>query len=309
MPLQIYQQTCKCGCDVETEMDSETKFLRIKCQNCGQILFFKINEYRVIGHLGSGGMGCVYQVKNIHQQKFAMKVIENPSQKILDHFMRECMIQSQLDHKNIVKSHGQGHYGTIYYIVMEYLSGKSLDVLLKKYHAFPVRDAAKIILSVLGGLNYAHEQFDLVHRDIKPGNIFLTKDNEVKILDLGLAKAVGVSYGLTAEGAIKGSPSYMPHEQFLETKNVDIRADIYAIGATFYHLLAGVKPFNGLNITQTVVAKSQDSYIPLDEINSDLPSKIVSIVKKAMSFAPEDRYQNPQQMLSELLDVYSDLAK
>ncbi|BBM82533.1 serine/threonine protein kinase [Candidatus Uabimicrobium amorphum] len=307
MPLQVHQQQCRCGCETETEIDSDAKFVRIKCRRCGQILFFRINEYRVIGHLGKGGMGSVYQVKNSNQEMFAMKVIENPNQRILDHFMRECMIQSQLQHQNIVKSHSQGRYGSIYYIVMEYLDGQSLDLLLKKYRAFPIKDAVRITLSVLSGLNYAHNQFDLVHRDIKPGNIFLTKSNQVKILDLGLAKTVGVSYGLTGEGAIKGSPSYMPHEQFLEAKSVDIRADIYAIGATFYHLLAGIKPFGGLNITQTVIAKSQGKCAPLQDIKGNLPREIVAVVEKAMALSPDERYQNPQEMLNELLEIYNNL--
>ena len=139
---------------------------------------------------------------------------------------------------------------------------------------------------------------------------FLTTTNEVKILDLGLAKPEGESYGLTETGVIKGSPPYMPFEQFTGTKSVDARADVYALGATFYHLLCGQMPFYGLRkLTEIAVAKKKNKYIPLRQLKGDLPPELIQIVEKSMAFSPDDRYQSAEEMLEILLSVYNNLPR
>jgi len=149
----------------------------------------------------------------------------------------------------------------------------------------------------------------LLHRDIKPANIVLTNSGEVKILDLGLAKIMDESYGITADDSMKGSPSYMPYEQFMDVKRVDVRADVYAVGATLYQLLCRTRPFAEYSFPQLVFAKQRDQYIRLKERKAELPQELIDIVEKAMAFKPENRYQSAAEMLEALLKIYSTLEK
>lgn len=303
--MESFTITCPHGEEMIIEIDAESRFTRVRTKS-GTFLLFKVGEYLLQKRLGSGGVGSVYHAVDHNKREVAIKILENPTQMMLDQFLRECMVQKQLQHENIIKVLGQGSYANIFYMVMEYLPGKDLNGVLREQKYLSPRRAVKIILGVLNALEYA-KQFQVIHRDIKPANIYLGDKGEVKLLDLGLAKVWGEDYGLTTTSIIKGTPWYMPYEQYVNTRDVDDRADIYATGATLYHLLCGFPPFREYGLQTVMEAKMYDRYLRLTERKADIPSSLVAIVEKAMKMKPEERYQNATEMKRDLLPVYERL--
>lgn len=192
--------------------------------------------------LGRGGMGVVY--KGVHSTMgvdVAVKVMSPVSGSASDEaaarFIREARLAAQIDHPNVIRVMNAGSSGPLRYIVMEYVEGASAEGLVEKHGPLPEREAAKIVLDAARGLRAAHEQCSLIHRDVKPANILVrSRDGRVKVADLGLAKAAGGGSGadnLTLSQSGMGTPPFMAPEQLRSARDVDHRADIYSLGATF----------------------------------------------------------------------------
>jgi hypothetical protein len=257
-----------------------------------------LKDFRLIEKLGQGGMGIVYRA---HQRSMdrpvALKLL--PPQLAADEgfiarFYREARMSARLDHPNIVRGVAVGEERGVYYFAMEYVDGESLDKRLA-LGRLSVADAVRIALDVARALDHAHSR-GLVHRDIKPANILIARDGVVKLADLGLAKTSETD--LTQVGGSMGTPSYMAPEQGRDARSADQRSDIYALGATLYHLLTGERPFRGADDVQ--LAKESARYEPLRQRNPEVPPALGEIVDKMMAPDPADRHQTPAELVNEL---------
>lgn len=252
-----------------------------------------IGRYKIIEELGKGGMGVVYKAEERESKEIvALKIL--PPELTIDpifitRFKREADSIRQLDHPNIVKLYEVGEEGTTYFMAMEFVDGGSLHDLLHKEGKIELQRALKIALQVADALAYAHEK-GIIHRDIKPTNIMLTKKREVKLTDFGVAKRIGKTQ-VTTTGTIIGTPEYMSPEQ-TEGKFVDRRSDIYSLGAVLYEMLTGRVPFKG-DTPMEVLRKQKFSLPePARLLNPDIPSRVDTILNCMLEKEPSRRYSS-----------------
>jgi urea transport system substrate-binding protein len=259
-------------------------------------------RYRVLELLSVGGMGAVYKGKHLFLERFVvLKVIRrdllsNP-QHVL-RFEREAKLAAALSHPNIVTVYEAEKAGDVQFLVMEFLSGTDLGRLVKKRGPLSVTEACGWVLQAAVGLECIHEH-GMVHRDIKPSNLFLTDDGWVKILDLGLACLRGKSESsaaveLTRHGEVFGTVGFCSPEQLQESSEVDIRADIYSLGCTLYHLLAGQPPFaSSSSIVEHMWAHAHEPVPPIDQIRRDVPEGLIQVLNRMLAKLPGERYPTP----------------
>lgn len=272
---------------------------------------FLINgKYKLLELIGTGGMGQVYLCEHIYMRRLvALKVLplDKKDDSTIERFYREARAAAALDHPNIVRAFDidreQGPQGQMHYLVMEYVDGASLQEIVSRRGPMDPTRAAHYISQAALGLQHAHEA-GLVHRDIKPGNLLLDRKGTVKVLDLGLARFFqGSKDNLTErfdeKNAILGTADYLAPEQ-ARGEAVDIRADIYGLGATFYFLLAGKAPFEDGTITQKLLWSQTKSPKPVAEHRPDLPPDMISIIDKMMAKDPEARFAVPNAIVEAL---------
>ncbi len=267
-----------------------------------------LGNYRVLKKLGEGGMGTVYLARDLSlEREVALKVISpelarNP--RLMARFRVEAIAQAKLNHSNITVIHSFDQEKESYYIVMEFVDGKTLKNVIKEEGTIPVDRALKIFSQVLEGIAYAHSR-GVVHRDIKPSNIFLTKDQRVKIGDFGIAKVKGIE-GLTKMGASLGSPLYSSPEQLLG-KKTDGRTDVYSLGITLYEMLTGKLPFKPSDDSEYKIIKEVIEVKPQkpSELDKRIPAAIDSIVMKSLAKSPDDRFQSVNEFEQEIKKLIS----
>jgi urea transport system substrate-binding protein len=259
-------------------------------------------RYRVLELLSVGGMGAVYKGRHLFLERFVvLKVIRRDLLSNLQHvlrFEREAKLAAALSHPNIVTVYEAEKAGEIQFLVMEFLAGQDLGRRVKELGPLSVTDACGWILQASVGLECIHEH-RMVHRDIKPSNLFLTEDGWVKILDLGLAclrgkSESGAAIELTQHGEVFGTVGFCSPEQLEESGDVDIRADIYSLGCTLYHLLAGQPPFaHSASIVEHMWAHGHEPVPPIDQIRSDVPEGLIQVLNRMLAKQPSDRYPTP----------------
>jgi serine/threonine protein kinase len=205
-----------------------------------------IGPYQILKRLGQGGMGAVYQARHVKLDKLvALKVLAPhlvDNSEALQRFEREMKAVGKLDHPNIVRAMDAGQAGQLHYLVMEYVEGTDLQRLVRANGPQPIGEACRLVRQAARALGYAHSR-GLVHRDVKPSNLLLTAEGQIKVLDLGLARLGAASDSLTSSGASLGTPDYMAPEQWTDVRLVDHRSDLYALGCTLFYLLTGRPPF------------------------------------------------------------------
>jgi serine/threonine-protein kinase len=264
----------------------------------------RLGEYRILRRLGEGGMGAVYlgyhEGLDLH---VAIKVLGDHmvrNQLHIDRFYREARSGALLNHPNIVRSlnSGQDRATNKYYLVLEYVDGPSVRELLDR-GPLSVGDAVHIALDVARALEHVHSR-NIVHRDIKPDNILTTRSGVCKLADLGLAKRLDETSHLTATRQGFGTTHYMPYEQALSARKADGRSDIYALGATLYHLLTGVVPFAGEDHLEVIQKKSRGEFAAARELNPDVPPALDLILSKMMARNARDRYQTASELIVDL---------
>jgi serine/threonine-protein kinase len=265
----------------------------------------QIGNYRILRRLGEGGMGSVYLgYLEGDQQNVAIKVLPDHlagNQAAIDRFYREAKSGALLNHPNIVRNIaiGQDQATWKHYLVMEYVDGPSALELLQRYGRLAVGDAVHIILDIARALEHAHSR-NIVHRDIKPDNILISQSGVAKLTDLGLAKRTDEASHLTAARQGFGTPYYMPYEQAMNAKYADGRSDIYALGATLYHLVAGEVPFPGVNHVEIVEKKDAGAFPPASSHNSAVPVFLDDILERMLAREPADRYQTVSELIVDL---------
>src|SRR5438552_8301703 len=262
-----------------------------------------VGEYRLWRRLGEGGMGSVYLAYKEDQQ-FAIKVLSDQlahNQAYLDRFHREAKSGTLLNHPNIVRciAAGQDPATGKHYLVMEYVDGPSTHALLDRLGRLPVGDVVHIALDIARALEYLHAR-NYVHRDIKPDNILITQAGVAKLADLGLAKRMDDASQLTATHQGFGTPYYMPYEQAISAKRADSRSDIYALGATLYHLLTGEVPFKGESPGEIAEKKLEGDFMPAHAINPEVPPLLDGILARMMARNPRDRFQTASELIVHL---------
>lgn len=268
----------------------------------------KINDrYEIIRSIGEGGMANVYLgYDTILDRNVAIKVLRgdlSSDEKFVRRFQREALSASSLAHPNIVEMYDVGEDDGIYYIVMEYVEGKTLKQLLKKRGSLTLSEAIDIMLQLTDGMAHAHDSY-IIHRDLKPQNIMIKDDGQIKITDFGIAMALNATQ-LTQTNSVMGSVHYLPPEQ-ASGKGSTIKSDIYSMGIIFYELLTGSLPFKGDNAVEIALKHMRD---PLPSVKEDIPSipqSIENIILKATAKNPKNRYDDARSMHEDLLTALDD---
>jgi WD40 repeat protein/serine/threonine protein kinase len=279
-----------------------------------------LGQYKLLAKLGEGGMGAVYKALHTRLDKVvALKVL--PADRLqnadaVSRFDREMKAVGKLNHANIVAAHDAGEIDGMHYLVMELVDGIDLSNLVRCTGRLEYPDACELIRQAAIGLQHAHKR-NMVHRDIKPSNLMLarTEDSEpvVKVLDMGLAllddQHSPVARDLTTTGQMMGTLDYMAPEQGTDSHSVDIRADIYSLGATFYKLLTGHPPFCGQQyntpIKMLTALATQDAP-SISSQRDDLPPELVAVVDRMLAKSPDARFATPQEVANALAPLTAD---
>jgi eukaryotic-like serine/threonine-protein kinase len=265
-----------------------------------------LGRYRVIRKVGEGGMGAVYEATQSDLgRRVALKLLSyalahDPEN--VERFKREARAAAGLSHPNIVTVFEIGEDAGQHYFAMEFVDGESLQDRLARERLLPVSDAIALVLQAARGLAYAWEQ-GMIHRGIKPANLMLTREGWLKIADFGLVKVVSGAAAMTQTGAGMGTPYYMSPEQARNAKEVDLRSDIYSLGATFYHLVTGRVPFEGSSPIEVGIKVATAPLPPVRQINPDVPASVARVIERMLAREPEGRYPDAQTLLKALGDV------
>jgi len=275
-------------------------------------------QYEIRRELGRGGMGVVYLARNkLMDRQEVLKVINKTlldSPGAVERFLREIRSAAKLKHPNVVAAYSAVQQGDLLAFAMEYIEGEDLAKVVKAKGPLPVAHACYYAQQAALGLQHAFEK-GMVHRDIKPQNLILSRDGKrhiVKVLDFGLAKAKrekNEDTGLTGEGAMLGTPDYVAPEQTVDAANADIRADVYSLGCTLYFLLTGAPPFKGRSLFEVLQAHHSTEAKPLHVARPELPEELSAVVGKMMAKAPALRYQTPEEVVRALVGFIKPGAK
>ncbi|HED54035.1 MAG TPA: serine/threonine protein kinase [Phycisphaerales bacterium] len=276
----------------------------IEAERSGQ----KIPGFRILGKLGSGAMATVFKAKQLSLDRtVAIKVLprkfsDNPQ--FIERFYAEGRAAASLNHPNIVQAFDVGKAGEFHYFVMEYVDGRTVYDDIVKQKRFPEKDAVEVIMQVAEALQHAHNK-GLIHRDVKPKNIMITKDGMVKLADMGLARAVSDKEAAEAEaGKAFGTPYYISPEQIRGEREIGPPADIYSLGATFYHMVTGAVPFEGKNPSAVMHKHLKAELVPPDHVNPKLSAGVSEIIEMMMVKDPKKRYANCGDLLIDLRAVH-----
>lgn len=271
----------------------------------GRYRGFFLGDYKLLEHLGSGGMSSVYLAEHCDGgQKRAIKVLPRSrvgDRSYLDRFRSEHEATARLNHTNIVKAYGIGQDLDTYFIVMEFIEGDNLREVVRKNGPLPIPQAVRYAAHTARALHYAHQQ-GIIHRDIKPGNILITNNQEAKLLDLGLALSATDNESITRkyDEKILGTADYLSPEQALDSHNVDHRTDIYSLGCTLYFMLAGQPPFPKGTLVQRLVMHQSRYPADIAKKRPDCPEEIKQICERMLRKKPDSRYSDCGVVFEEL---------
>ena len=268
----------------------------------GKYKGFFLGKFKLLGHLGTGGMSSVYLAQHkVSEQTRAIKVLPRKrvsDKSYLDRFYREGQAAAALNHPNVVRIYDICSEADTHFMVMEHVKGSDLYEIVKDDGPLSPEVAADYIRQAAEGLLHAHEKA-MVHRDIKPANLLRTQEGVVKILDLGLAlfqQDEEESLTVLHNEKVMGTADYLSPEQAVNSHNVDHRADIYSLGCTLYFLLTGKPPFSEGSLAQRIAMHQTQQPKSLLKVRSDLPPELVGICEKMMRKNPDDRYRDCEQL-------------
>ena len=296
----------KCGSPLISSgerIDSLTKTLEMPSGELTRGTVFA-GRFEVIEELGKGGMGVVYRVfdKKV-EEEVALKLL-NPEvsadKTTIERFRSELKLARKISHKNVCRMYDLNEEGNTQYITMEYVPGEDLKSSILRIGHLSVGKAVSVAKQVCEGLEEAH-RLGVVHRDLKPQNVMIDKEGNVRIMDFGIARSLKKK-GITGTGLIIGTPEYMSPEQ-AEMREVDQRSDVYSLGVILYEMATGRVPFEGE--TPLSVAMKHKNEEPLDprKVNAQIPEGLSSVILKCLEKKREERYQNAEELLSELVRV------
>ena len=266
----------------------------------------RLAGFQILRQLGEGGMGAVFLAYQTQENRHvAVKVLAPEHANLqgsIDRFRREGASGLSLNHPNIVRNFGAGQDEAtgLHYLVLEYVDGPSAHDLLERFGRLKVADATHVILDIARALEHAHGSA-IVHRDIKPANILLTSAGLAKLSDMGLAKRTDETNHLTNARQGVGTPFYMPYEQALNAKAADARSDLFALGATLYHLLTGEVPFPGDGPMDVMEKKDAGVYLPARSLNPEVPESLERVLGRLLARKPEQRYPSASDLIVDVV--------
>src|SRR3954471_14578996 len=258
----------------------------------------RIGRYQVLERFGKGGMGVLYRgFDPVLDREVAIKLMltdfTEDADQMRPRFYREARAAAKLNHRNIVTIFEFAEEFNVPYIVMEFLRGTPLGARLNAQPPLSIDDKLNIVAQLCDGLSYAHEQ-GVVHRDVKPDNVFVLEDGSVKLLDFGIAKLT--SSNLTRQGDVLGSASYMSPEQVGGSDSVDGRADVFSTGVVLYELITGHKPFEADAPTAVILKILREEPTPIETYVQGLPPQLTAAVAKALTKNPDERFPKAEAL-------------
>jgi len=263
----------------------------------------RIPGYEILSKLGQGSMGSVYRAQQISMDRaVAIKVLSQQysrNKEYVHRFLNEARAAARLSHPNIVRAIDVGNVRDLYYFVMEYVDGESVQDRLRQQEIYLEEEALEIGLQTCSALGHAHAN-GIVHRDIKPDNILVNREGQVKLCDLGLAKGDYGSAVVTNHGVPVGTPYYMPCELARGKRGLDARSDIYSLGATLYHMTTGEVPYDGNSGPVVLVNLMTQPLIPPIERNPNLAPHVSAVIEKMMAKEPDGRHNNVEEVEEDL---------
>ena len=270
----------------------------------------KIGRYKIEGLLGQGTMGVVFKAYDPALERHAAIKVMNTGVDVDDElrarFFREARSAAKLSHPNIISIYELGENRKRPFIAMEYVEGEDLKAIIKKRAFIPLKEKLRWISHICEGLDYAHGH-GVIHRDIKPGNVFITKEGKLKILDFGLARLA--SSEMTRSGVLLGSPYYMSPEQVKGSQDIDGRSDVFSVGVVLYELLSYRRPFEADTPTSVCFQIVSESHHPIRLVLPGCPAELEHIINRALSKDRETRYQNGSELTADLLELQDQLPR
>jgi serine/threonine protein kinase len=257
---------------------------------------------RISGKLGVGGTATVFLADDLRaNRKVALKIM-HPSlakdEKAVRRFQRESSLLVSFDHPNLVKGYSQGTMGPLPYLVMECLDGESAQETLDREKCLPEARSLEIIQEAAKAIDYMQSK-KIIHRDIKPGNIYLLKDGKVKVIDLGFAQEMGTT-GAAEEETTSGTVQYMSPEQARGSADLDVRADIYSLGATLYHMVMGETPFSGTDSVEVMAKQVMEALSSSGMKNKRISKHMHYFIERMMSKDKDLRYSTPRELADDI---------
>jgi len=264
----------------------------------------RIPGYKVLGKVGSGAMAVVYKARQLSLDRIvAVKILPRRYTEKADYinrFFKEGRLAAKLNHNNIVQAIDVGEAGGLYYFVMEFVEGKTLHDDLSKGKVFDEKEALEVLIQLAHALAHAHAH-GMVHRDVKPKNIMINVEGVVKLADMGLARMTSdIEAAKSEKGKAFGTPYYIAPEQIRGDVNIDGRADIYSLGATFYHMVTGRVPFEASSPSEVMRKHLKEPLTPPDHINISLTAGISEVIEVMMAKKRKDRYNSMEELLIDL---------
>ncbi len=275
---------------------------RYSCPQCHYLLPDQVAHYKLLQIIGTGGMGAVYRGLDISlERNVAVKVMreefaKNPQ--FVESFLREARAAASLNHPNVAQIYSFGEQDGRYYLVMELLPGGSLDDRIEKEHHVAELDVLDVGIQVASGLRAAYER-GLIHRDIKPGNILFSHDGTAKVVDFGLARFVTKAHAQHQEEGIWGTPYYIAPEKVSQNKE-DFRSDIYSLGGTLFHALAGRPPFDAGTSTEVVLKHLHSPAVSLKAFVPDCTDQCADVIGRMLRREPGDRPKTYDELINAL---------
>ena len=265
----------------------------------------KLGKYEIRGELGRGAMGVVYEAYDpLIERIVALKTIRPEAllgaqaAEISARFRREAQAAGKLTHPNIVGIYDFGEDGGVWYIAMELVKGRELKDYFEQHERFATVDIVRILSQILSALGYSHK-LGVVHRDVKPSNVFMLADGSVKVADFGIAHVD--SSQLTQVGSVLGTPAYMSPEQILGLP-VDGRSDLFSVGVILYQFLTGERPFVG-NATVTMRKVLEEEPLPPSRFNMQITGAMDAVVRRALAKKADERFQTAEEFVQALVDA------
>jgi serine/threonine protein kinase len=266
-----------------------------------------IGRYRLLAHIATGGMGIIYKARDEETgQPVALKILlpalaQNP--RTLERFRREAGRYAKLSHEHIVRLHEFGEANGIHFLALDYVDGIDLHEYISRKGTLDADEACLLVTQAVRALAYLHQQ-NIIHRDVKPSNILITKKNDwpiIKLTDLGLAREIsGDEIRLTRTGYMVGTIDYISPEQARDSQSADPRSDIYSLGCTFYHMLAGRPPFSEGSLPERLLRHVDTAPPDIRQFNRGLSREVVTLLGRMLAKKPEQRYQTPVEILADL---------
>ena len=265
-------------------------------------------RYNLLRKIGQGGMGVVFEAfdKDL-AQAIAIKFLsaQLADEEMVARFKQEVTLSRKFNHPNVIRMHDLGSVGDTKYITMELLEGEDLAAILKR-KTLPLQESVGLLVQACQALQVVHDH-GVIHRDVKPENLFVTAEGVLKIMDFGIAKRLDAGTGLTRFGTLAGTPQYMSPEQISDFANVTHLADLYALGCIAYQMFTGRVPFDGTQSPPIYLAHQLTDPDPPSARNPQVPPELDAIVLRLLAKQPEERIQSCRE-LAEMLRTFADLA-